>query len=143
MQVITSDSRASFTVQPDVSYLEASLTHRRSLSAALAYYGLEDNYSCWEEQLMVYPRGGGIRLHVDQEAHGQVVAPRRQFTTLLYLNGAEQFKGGEIEFPRQGIRITPHPGLIVAFPGTVDYPHFVHPITDGLRVVFSKSWEQV
>ena len=54
------------------------------------------------------------------------------FSTVLYLNN--DYDGGEIYFPNQGIEIRPQAGDMVIFPsGGHEYFHGVNPITSGKR----------
>lgn len=52
-------------------------------------------------------------------------------SALLYLN--KEFKGGDLYFPDQDIRITPEPGMLVFFEGKEDYHHTVEIVTEGNR----------
>ncbi len=57
--------------------------------------------------------------------------------SLLYLSG--RFTGGDLEFPRHGVRIRPRPGLLVAFPSDHRYVHTAHPVKTGERHI-PVSW---
>jgi hypothetical protein len=45
------------------------------------------------------------------------------------------FKGGELCFPRQDISYNLELGDIIIFPGGLTHPHFIKPVTDGRRDV--------
>jgi hypothetical protein len=45
------------------------------------------------------------------------------------------FKGGELCFPRQNISYSLELGDIIIFPGGLTHPHFITPVTDGQRDV--------
>jgi hypothetical protein len=56
----------------------------------------------------------------------------RNFASIIYLN--ENFRGGQISFPKFD-NFCPEikPGMLVAFPGTLDYLHGVSKVTSGIR----------
>jgi hypothetical protein len=57
-----------------------------------------------------------------------------EWSALLYLTSYEEdFSGGEIEFPNQGLVHKPMRGQLMFFKGDVNYPHKVHTVTGGLR----------
>lgn len=57
-----------------------------------------------------------------------------EFSALVYLNtSGVDYEGGEIEFPKQKITITPEVGKLVFFRGDIDHPHQVLEITAGKR----------
>jgi predicted 2-oxoglutarate/Fe(II)-dependent dioxygenase YbiX len=58
--------------------------------------------------------------------------PYRNFAAILYLNN--DYEGGRISFPNFG-NFCPEikPGMLVAFPGTLQYLHGVSRVTSGMR----------
>jgi hypothetical protein len=64
--------------------------------------------------------------------------PWREYACMLYLNS--NFEGGEIYFPDYDIEIKPRPGLLVFFPGTLEYLHGVREITEGVRYTVGCFW---
>lgn len=59
--------------------------------------------------------------------------------TLLYLN--DDYKGGQLYFPKQGFSISPAAGSLLAFDGGTDHKHAVKEITEGNRYVFVAFWD--
>ena len=53
--------------------------------------------------------------------------------SLFYLN--DDFIGGELFYPRHGIKVSPKPGLAVYHPGDIEYLHGVTPVLSGERWV--------
>ena len=47
----------------------------------------------------------------------------------------DDYEGGEIVFPRQNITYRINRGDIIMFPGGLTHPHYVEPVTKGLRDV--------
>jgi hypothetical protein len=47
----------------------------------------------------------------------------------------DEYEGGELVFPRQNIRYKLEKGDIIVFPGGLTHPHYVEPITNGMRDV--------
>lgn len=57
-----------------------------------------------------------------------------EFSALVYLNtSGEDYFGGEINFPKQKITVTPEVGKLVFFRGDIDHPHEVFEVTEGSR----------
>jgi predicted 2-oxoglutarate/Fe(II)-dependent dioxygenase YbiX len=50
---------------------------------------------------------------------------------ILYLN--DNYEGGEINFPEQGIKIKPEAGTLLVFFGDESRPHEVCEVTNGQR----------
>lgn len=58
----------------------------------------------------------------------------QEFSALLYFNEYEEdFGGGELNFPNQGICILPKVGDLIIFRGNHIYAHSVSKVTRGLR----------
>lgn len=102
----------------------------------------------WEmPQLLRYAKGGTYAYHADSENRlrnerekGWRRVHDRDISLILYLN--DEFTGGRLHFKQQDIRITPKPGLLVAFPSHHGYQHAAEPTTDGLRYVMV-TWAAV
>lgn len=62
----------------------------------------------------------------------------RTFGAVIYLNN--NFRGGELFYPKLGIRITPQPGTLVIHPGTELYTHGVHKIIGSTRYTVASFW---
>lgn len=81
-----------------------------------------------------------LRYDADQEYKEHVDnsgCSSRVLSGLLYLN--DEYTGGELSFPRQGLTIQPKSGQIVLFPSGFAYPHFAHPVKTGRRYVVA-TW---
>jgi predicted 2-oxoglutarate/Fe(II)-dependent dioxygenase YbiX len=115
----------------------------------IAYQYARDNFDTTatpfrtNTELFSYPVGRGIKLHTDDHAQtttGTMVGVdfQRGITTVLYLNN--DYSGGEIEFPRQGLKIKPEVGEFVMFPSNKNFPHQVLPITNGRRNSMQLIW---
>ena len=78
-----------------------------------------------------YSVGGHYSLH--SEASGS----ERILSGLLYLNS--DFKGGELNFPNQDVKITPEEGMLVLFPSNFLFSHESLPLTEGRKYVIV-SW---
>jgi len=53
--------------------------------------------------------------------------------SLFYLN--DDFVGGELFYPKHGVKVSPKPGLAVFHPGDIEYLHGVTPVLSGVRWV--------
>lgn len=80
-----------------------------------------------------WPEGYELRPHADSEQSNGEPHPfaYRNFAAVVYFN--QDFDGGEIYFPNQGIMIKPEIGAMAVFPGTLNYLHGVRKITRGMR----------
>ena len=82
--------------------------------------------------------------HADKELHdknneGQPNDfPHYDIASLFYLN--DDYKGGELYFPLQNIKIKPVPGTAYFFPGDRNYIHGVTEIISGIRYVIPFFW---
>lgn len=80
--------------------------------------------------LLRYHPGSFYKLHSDFSG----MYPRtRILSVLLYLN--DDFEGGELVFPRQGVTLKPEPGTVVVFPSCGAYPHEAKAVTKGNKYV--------
>lgn len=90
-------------------------------------------------QLLHYGVGGHYLPHIDGYAEwvnpdGTKVWRKsvdRDLSFVLYLNN--DFEGGDFVFPKLNVKITPKPGMMIAFPSTPFYLHGVEPVTKGTR----------
>lgn len=53
--------------------------------------------------------------------------------SLFYLN--DDFIGGDLFYPKHGVKISPKPGMAVFHPGDIEYLHGVSPVLSGERWV--------
>lgn len=72
-------------------------------------------------------------LHVGEDAGKPNDFPYYDLAGLFYLN--DDYEGGELYFPNQGIQFKPKAGAAYFFPGDLNYIHGVTEITSGIRYV--------
>lgn len=77
-------------------------------------------------QILRYGVGQKFDMHIDDH-------PNMPRTVSLVYYANDNYSGGEIEFPRFGIKIKPKAGQMLMFPSAYTYNHTVHPVTDGTR----------
>jgi hypothetical protein len=83
--------------------------------------------------------------HADKELHEGPDAglpndfPNYDLSSLFYLN--EDYEGGELYFPLQGIKFKPKKGAAYFFPGDKNYIHGVTEIKSGIRYTCPFFWE--
>lgn len=65
--------------------------------------------------------------------------PRYDLSSLFYLN--DDYEGGELYFPLQGIQFKPKRGAAYFFPGDMNYIHGVTEIKNGIRYTCPFFWE--
>ncbi len=76
-----------------------------------------------------YSEGQKCLVHSDTWHKFDVT--KRIISGLIMLN--DDFEGGELRFPRQGITVKSEPGMAILFPSTFAMPHEVSPVTKGKR----------
>ena len=83
--------------------------------------------------------------HADKELHEGPDAglpndfPNYDLSSLFYLN--EDYEGGELYFPNQGVQFKPKVGAAYFFPGDMHYIHGVTEIKSGIRFTCPFFWE--
>jgi len=83
--------------------------------------------------------------HADKELHDGVDAglpndfPYYDLSSLFYLN--DDYEGGELYFPLQGVQFKPKKGAAYFFPGDMNYIHGVTEIKNGIRYTCPFFWE--
>lgn len=83
--------------------------------------------------------------HADKELHEGDDAglpndfPNYDLSSLFYLN--DDYEGGELYFPLQGVQFKPKKGAAYFFPGDKNYIHGVTEIKSGLRFTCPFFWE--
>lgn len=88
---------------------------------------LPDLYTT-EAYLNLWNPGAYASAHVDSHAEYEFLL----YTTLFYLN--DEYEGGEICFPNQGVVYKPKAGDVIFFPcGGTEHPHSVNQIISGRR----------
>jgi hypothetical protein len=82
--------------------------------------------------------------HADKELHEGDNAgkpndfPYYDLASLFYLN--DDYEGGELYFPKQGIQFKPKAGAAYFFPGDLNYIHGVSKIESGIRYTCPFFW---
>lgn len=77
-------------------------------------------------------------LHEGEDAGKPNSFPWYDLAGLFYLN--DDYEGGELYFPKQGIQFKPKAGAAYFFPGDMNYIHGVTQITKGIRYVIPFFW---
>ena len=83
--------------------------------------------------------------HADKELHDGPDAgtpndfPNYDLSSLFYLN--DDYEGGELYFPLQGVQFKPKKGAAYFFPGDKNYIHGVTEIKSGIRYTCPFFWE--
>lgn len=103
---------------------------------------LSSNYNVLFEStdmphFITYKPGDHMAVHTDTaftKNDGKLEKIRVEYSFLIYLN--DDFEGGEIFFPLQKVQFKPQKGMLVAYPGTQQFPHGVNKVTKGIRHVF-------
>jgi len=88
---------------------------------------------------------GNLQMpHADKELHeGENAGKPNDFpwydiATIIYLN--DDYEGGELYFPNQGIQFKPKRGAAYFFPGDMNYIHGITPIESGIRYTCPFFW---
>ena len=110
---------------------------RRTARHIMADYGITDPVYADTLQLVRWRPGDNQAAHADcEEPDGRPnQTPWRAFASIIYLN--DEYEGGQIYFPKHGLRPELKPRLLAYFPSTAEYLHGVEPITSGIRYTFS------
>jgi hypothetical protein len=91
-----------------------------------------------------WPVGTFQEPHADKEFHiGREKGrandfPHYDIASLFYFD--DDYEGGELYFPRQGLEIKPKPRAAYFFPGDMYYVHGVRPIISGNRFTSPFFW---
>lgn len=87
-----------------------------------------------------YNGGGYYKAHIDYSSQSMGVSPAwRVVTGLIYLN--DDYEGGEVEFPRQKVKVKPTRGGIIFFPSIFTHPHSSLPIKKGTKYCIVTWWK--
>lgn len=110
---------------------------RRTARHIARHYSIEEPIYADTLQLVRWRPGDDQIAHADcEEPDGRPnQTPWRAFASIIYLN--EEYEGGQIHFPKLGLRPELKPRLLAYFPSTADYLHGVEPIISGIRYTFS------
>ncbi len=91
-----------------------------------------------------WPIGTRQEPHADKELHEGPDAgmpnafPWYDIASIFYFN--DDYEGGEIYFPIQGLEYKPKAGSAYFFPGDMNYVHGVRPIISGNRFTSPFFW---
>jgi hypothetical protein len=77
-------------------------------------------------------------LHVGDDAGKPNGFPWYDIATIIYLN--DDYEGGELYFPNQGIQFKPKRGAVYFFPGDMNYVHGVTVLESGIRYTCPFFW---
>lgn len=99
----------------------------RAYAAAVGHLQLRSDLGY---QLLRYGPGQRFTEHVD-EMPGATVYGQRQVTAILYLN--DDFEGGELELPQQGLVYKPRAGDLMMFPAGFCFPHASREVRHGTK----------
>jgi hypothetical protein len=94
------------------------------------HHGFVRDLYTTEGWLSLWESGYGTGVHTDSHDNYEYLI----FATVLYLNDGDEYIGGEIYFPNQGLVHKPRKGDAVIFPcGGHEYVHGVTEVLDGRR----------
>ena len=108
---------------------------------------IEQKFSCriFKENLnamIVYTPGSFLPKHIDNVPGQNLPTPNgypsRDISSTLYYN--ENYKGGEIFFVNQDLKIKPTAGSLLLFPSDEKYIHEVLPVISGIRYSSTNFW---
>lgn len=85
-----------------------------------------------------YPTGGYYKEHIDYSSNSDPKL-QRVVSGLIYLN--DDYIGGEIAFPLQGLSIKPKKGTVVLFPSIFTHPHKSKTIKAGTKYSIVTWWQ--
>lgn len=77
-------------------------------------------------------------LHIGEDAGKPNAFPWYDIAGLFYIN--DEYEGGELYFPNQGIQFKPKKGAAYFFPGDMNYIHGITEITAGERYTVPFFW---
>ena len=77
-------------------------------------------------------------LHIGEDAGKPNAFPWYDLAGLFYLN--DEYEGGELFFPNQGLQFKPKVGAAYFFPGDMNYIHGITEITSGERYTVPFFW---
>jgi hypothetical protein len=85
--------------------------------------------------------GAFARLHSDNtdDKGNSGAFTRSRYAAFLYLN--DDFNGGLLKFPKQGIELAPKVGMLAAFDGGFNNMHEVSLIESGVRYTIGSFWD--
>jgi len=81
-------------------------------------------------RLLRYEEGGYFRPHYDQGRRRDHTGAR-WLSMVLFLN--DDFRGGQLAFPRQELEVPPRAGTAVLFPSNFCFPHCARTVRQGTK----------
>jgi hypothetical protein len=99
-----------------------------------AEFGIQPYATGENWQILKYGMGHHFDNHIDDNK-----AFPRTFSISYYLN--DDYEGGEIEFPRFGIKIKPEANQAIVFAANYVYNHKIYPVTGGTRYAIVNWFE--
>jgi predicted 2-oxoglutarate/Fe(II)-dependent dioxygenase YbiX len=81
-----------------------------------------------------YFTGASMGPHTDSSPNPTT----ENISAVLYLN--DNYSGGEISFPEQGVKIKPKAGSLVVFPSVPPFYHESMPIVNGIKYMSPAFW---
>lgn len=125
----------------DVAYAEPQLllplisARDRVLASAEAALGYELEFCVEFTGLVSWTKGAAIQWHHDSN---RPHLKQRVATAVVYLNSAEEFHGGQLQFESGSLRhVDAEAGTMVAFMADVSNVHRVTPVTEGERITLT------
>ena len=97
-------------------------------------FNVDENLYSDMLQIVRWTSGYELHPHADSENPDNSPHPfsYREYAAVIYLN--DNFCGGEIYFPdKDNFEPKIKPGMLVLFPGTLEYLHGVKEVTEGIR----------
>ena len=93
---------------------------------------------CLGYNLLRYHPGEFFDTHVDV-VRGHPTYAARQISVVAFCN--QGFKGGELDFPRQRVKIEPEAGAVVLFPSAYTHPHASLAVTEGTKYSIATGYD--
>ena len=81
-----------------------------------------------------YSTGEDMGSHVDWNENNKEL----EYSFVFYLN--DDYEGGDIYWPNQGISLKPEAGSVVIFPSKEPYQHAVKTVTKGNKIFIPHFW---
>jgi predicted 2-oxoglutarate/Fe(II)-dependent dioxygenase YbiX len=126
---------------PEIPLLIEKMVQRLKIEVD-AFFGVDANPT---SPAMVRWLPGQLQMpHADKELHTGPDAglpndfPYYDLAGLFYIN--DDYEGGELYFPNQGIQFKPKAGAAYFFPGDMNYIHGVTEIKSGIRYTVPFFW---
>ncbi len=113
---------------------------KRVRAEIIQSYGLTQPIVADTLQIVRWPEGFEQQPHADAENPNGASHPYfwRAYASLIYLNN--DFDGGQIYFPHQKLAPQITPGMLVFFPGTLEFLHGVSKVARGTRYTLASFW---